>query len=138
MFRRFFPDRPVKHAGLTETAAPAAAAEEFQDGPVVDDVDVRDDRLGREKDVFHIGDDAFLDFCRCPRFGHSQALEIAVVIVVGFIERRHVVARLLGELFQQALLSARLPLLFPGDDCIGQDLCRFFRFAQEKDVDIIG
>lgn len=138
VFRRLFPDRPVEHAGLTETAAAAAAAEEFQDGPVVDDVDVGYDRFRREEDVFHIGNDAFLDFCRRSRFSDSQALEVALCIVLGFIEGRHVVARLLGELLQEALLAARFPLLFPGDDRIGQDLRRFFRFAQEKDVDVIG
>ena len=103
----------------------------------MDDVDIGNNGLGREKDVFFIGDDAFFNRCRYARFSYFKKVEGSVCRIMWRIEGRYVVALLGREGLQKAFLTARFALFFPFNNRISQKLYRFFRFAQAKKIDVI-
>ena len=88
--------------------------------------------------MLHVGDNAFFNVFLRFRLRRHEPQEIPLLVIPGVVKGRHIVSLLLGQLLQQPLLAAGLALLLPGDNRIGRQLRRLFRFAEEKDVNIIG
>ena len=130
-------DRTIDHSGLTEAAAAAAAAEHFQDGTIMHDLDMREDRLVIDVDMVDITDDTLLHRELGRFVDGTDAAEDAILIVRDLIEGRRIAAIDLSETADRLLAAAGLPFRFPCFHDIHHLSDGFFGFSDEEDVEEI-